>query len=285
MVSVVAASSQAPRPIAFLGPLGTYSHLVASKRFGRGVELMPLAGVADVCRWVSRHPGALGVIPIENSSGGAINETVDILLDNRPRVYVVEELALDVKLALLGREGYPVRRLHSHFVPLEHCAGWIGRHLGRVETRAEASTALAAAHVTIDPHAAALGGRHLARQFGLDVLAFPVESDTPNITTFVVVTGRKPAPAPSAKITLSVRLPNDPGSLYRFLGVFEERAVNLSRLVSRPVRGVPGQYAFLVDLEGDITTPPVRRALAEARRRSEALRVCGAFPRGRTYRS
>ncbi|MBT3194225.1 MAG: ACT domain-containing protein [Verrucomicrobia bacterium] len=275
----------AKQTVAFLGPLGTYSHLVTRKRFGNDAEFIPLLGIADVCSYVSRTPGAKGVVPIENSSGGTIHETIDILLNNRPRVCIEEELSLHVKLALLGHKGCPIKRLHSHFVPLEHCSPWIRKHLGRVEKKEESSTAIAAAHVTVDPYAAALGGRHLAKQFGLDILEFPVESDTPNITTFVVVSRKQVEHTRRDKITLAISLPNEPGSLYRLLGTFQQEKVNLSRLVSRPIRGAHKEYAFLIDLDGDMETPSVKRAIRDARKQSTALRICGAYPCRKPYRS
>ena len=271
--------------VAFLGPLGTYSHLVARKRFGSKADLVPLLGIQDVCAFVSRTPGVKGIVPIENSSGGTIHETVDILLNNTPRVCIEEELSLHVVLALIGHKAYPIKRLHSHFVPLEHCAPWIKENLGRVEKTEESSTAIAAAHVTVDPNAAALGGRHLAKQFGLDILEFPVASSTPNITTFIVISRKRTEQPRRDKITLAIRLPNEPGSLYRLLGAFEKEHVNLSRLVSRPIRGVHKEYAFLVDLDGDKESPEVKRALRAARKQSTALRVCGAYPCRASYRS
>ena len=275
----------AKQTIAFLGPLGTYSHLVTRKRFGNATIMMPMAGVLDVCTFVSRNSEAKGIIPIENSSGGTIPETIDILLNNAPRVHIEEELSLHVKLALLGHKGSTIKRLHSHFAPLEHCAPWIRKHLGRVERKEEASTAIAAAHVSVDPYAAALAGRHLAKQFGLEILEFPVESETPNITTFVVISRNRIDVPKSAKITLAIRLPNAPGSLHRLLGSFEKENVNLSRLVSRPIRGVHKEYAFLVDIEGDMNDPRVKRALREARKHAAAIRICGAYPCRRAYRS
>jgi prephenate dehydratase len=271
--------------IAFLGPLGTYSHLITGKRFGKGTKLMPLSGIQDVCAYVSRHKDSRGVVPIENSSGGTIHETIDILLTNHPRIYIEEELTLNVRLALLGHKDCPIRKLHSHFVPLEHCGPWIKKNIGRVDKIEEPSTAIAAAHVTVDPYAAALGGRHLAKQFGLSILEFPVESGTPNITTFIVISGKKPQPAKSEKITMAVRLPNTPGSLYRLLGIFDNADINLSRLVSRPIRGLHKEYAFLVDIDGDIQQPAIKRAINAAKKQCTKLRICGSYPCRTPYRS
>ena len=130
--------------IAYLGPEGTYSNLVAEKRFGKGCKLIPCTAIYDICRFVSKHPDRRGIIPIENSSGGAIYETVDILLTNKPRIHVVEELALNVRLALMGHPDKKITTLYSHFVPMEHCIKWIRKHLPKVHRKAVSSTAIAA---------------------------------------------------------------------------------------------------------------------------------------------
>ena len=118
--------------VAFLGPTGTYSHLVAEKVFGRKIDPRPLPTIMDVCSYVARSRDRVGVVPIENSSGGAIYETVDILLAGKPRIHILEEVSLEVNLALLGKEGDRIGVLYSHFAPLEHCASWIRKNLPRV---------------------------------------------------------------------------------------------------------------------------------------------------------
>jgi chorismate mutase / prephenate dehydratase len=209
--------------VTFLGPSGTYSHLVASKRFA-GCQMLPQDGILDVCEYIARHPRAYGIVPIENSSGGAINETVDVLLDESQPVCIQEEIALHVQLALLGHKSKPIKRLYSHFVPLEHCAPWITANLPGVHKQECDSTAAAAARAAQDPEGAALCSRFLAKRFELDLLEFPVESSTPNVTTFIVIAS-KPVRLPRIKkTTLALRLPNTPGSLYRFLGARRCRA-------------------------------------------------------------
>lgn len=275
----------ATKEVAFLGPVGTYSHLVAEKRFGTKSKLVPLPTVLDVCSFVSNHSSRTGIVPIENSSGGAIYETVDILLTNKPRVYIVEELALNVKLALLGHKGERVKILYSHFAPLEHCAPWIRKHLPRVEKRVVASTAIAAQQAASNIHAAALASRRAARLCYLDVLEYPVAADIPNLTMFLAIRGRKPSRTRGHKTTLAVKLPNEPGSLYTLLGAFREQNINLSRLISRPIRGCPREYAFLVDVEGDAHARSVKAALATARKTSTELRVVGSYPTRKPYTS
>lgn len=271
--------------IAYLGPAGTYSHLVAEKRFRRQGDLLPMPTILDICSAVARSRVERGVVPIENSSGGAIHETVDILLTHRPRVYIEEELTLVVKLALLGRPNQRIEVLYSHFAPLEHCTEWLRRHLPRVQRRVVTSTAAAAQRAAAEQGAAALGNRRLAGIYGLNVLHYPVEADIPNITSFLVVTRRRADSQPAAKTTLAVRLPNEPGSLCTFLQAFKEEDVNLTRLISRPIRGCPREYAFLVDIKGGPASPRVTRAMTKARATSTQMRTAGSYGIHRPYTS
>lgn len=276
------------KQVAYLGPAGTYSHYVAEKRLGHKNNFISADSVLDVCKFVARHPAAFGIIPIENSSGGAIYETVDVLLLNSPKIHIMEELALNVRLALLGRPGEKIKILYSHFAPLDHSASWLKKHLPKVIKHPVASTAQAAGKAASEPGAAALGSRRLASSYGLKVLHYPVEADIPNITTFLLITGRRPK-APSqtqnTKMTLSVKLPNVPGSLCTFLDIFREQNVNLSRLISRPIRGCPREYAFLIDLEGHQGIPNVKKALKDARKVSTSLRVAGSYYCRKAYTS
>jgi prephenate dehydratase len=278
--------SMARIEVAYLGPIGTYSHLVAEKRFGHRAKLVPLPTILDVCTFVSQDPlRRHGIVPIENSSGGAIYEMVDILLGNSPRVRILEELSLDVRLALLGRRGEKCRILYSHFAPLEHCVSWLKRNLPRAEKRVVATTAIAAQQASCQRNAMALGNRRLAQIYGLEVLHYPVQADVPNITVFLLLGGTQQIQPKSVKSTLAVKLPNRPGSLCTFLEAFRDQQVNLSRLLSRPLRGCPRQYAFLVDIEGHPDRPNVRKALALARKASVQLRSVGSFPCRHPYKS
>lgn len=272
------------RTVVFLGPNGTYSHLVAAKRFA-GARMLPQNGILDVCAYVATHPQAYGIVPIENSSGGTINETVDMLLDENHTLFIHEEMALHVNLALLGHKNSTIQRLYSHFVPLEHCAPWIAKNLPNVKRKETESTAAAAKCAADDPEGAALCSRFLAKQFALDNLVFPVESQTPNITTFILISAKQARFPRIRKTTLALRLPNTPGSLYRFLGNLQSENINLSRLVSRPIRGKRQEYAFLVDLDADAESLPVQRALEAARHEATSLRICGCFPAHRIYQS
>ena len=271
--------------VAFLGPAGTYSHLIAEKRFGSACRYTPQSTILDVCAYVARRHGRYGIIPVENSSGGAIYETVDILLEGKPRVTIAEEVSLNVRLALLGKRGQPVKHLYSHFAPLEHCATWIRKTLPKAEKHPVVSTAVAASLAAESPNAAALGNRKIAKSLGLDILKFPVQAELPNITAFLVIGKVPPRKLRRHRTTLAVTLLNAPGALCTFLETFRNHKINLSRLLSRPIRGCPKEYAFLVDIDGRSDSPAVAASIRAARKASATLRIVGTYGIGAEYKS
>jgi prephenate dehydratase len=271
--------------VAYLGPEGTFSHLVARKRFGTTARLLPQPSVYDVFAFVRAGPQRMGIAPIENSSGGTIYETIDGLVAEAGKVVISEELSLNVRLALLGRSGEKILALYSHFIPLQHVQPWVREHLPGVRQNRTSSTARAAEAAAAEPGAAALGTREAARRYGLQVLKFPVHSEVPNITEFIVL-GQQTRPAPrSTKTSLLVTLENRPGSLFDFLQAFKQNEVNLTRLLSRPIIGQPKSYLFMVDLQGTPTATHVQRALAAARRAARSLTVLGVYPVRKMYAS
>ena len=271
--------------VAYLGPEGTFSHLIARKRFGRTARLVPQPSVYDIFSYVRGGSGRIGIVPIENSSGGTIYETIDGLVEQAGKVVIGEELSLNVRLALLGRREEPIRALYSHFIPLQHVQPWVRQHLPGVRQHRTSSTTRAAEAAAAEPGAAALGTREAAKRYGLQVLQFPVHSEVPNITEFITISRPgKPAPR-STKTTLLVTLENRPGSLLDFLQAFKDSDVNLTRLLSRPIIGQPKSYLFVVDLQGTPASPRIQDALAKARQATHSLTVLGVYPVRKMYAS
>ena len=264
--------------VAYLGPDGSFSHLLTRRRFPDATELRPFAGVPEVFGFIRATPGALGVVPIENSSGGMIMPTVDSLIEHSQAVFIKELLLLDVKLALLGRAGRVPELVYSHAVPLQHSAKWLKRTYPAATAISSSSTSHAVKLAAEDPAAAAIAQRELAAPNGLDVLHFPIEDGVPNVTQFYVIGhGQTPGGDCSAYV---VSLPNRPGALYHFLAPFNEHGVNLTRIQSRPIFGKPNAHLFFVELTGHEDAPNVAAALAAARSPdiSERLESLGSFP-------
>jgi prephenate dehydratase len=272
--------------IAYLGPEGTFSHLVAKKRFGASARLFPQTSVFDVFDFVRGRRSRLGVVPIENSSGGTIYETVDCLVDDANDLSILEDLSLNVRLALMGRRGEEIETIFSHFVPMRHCEPWLRKNYPDAKRVPVASTAKAAEMAASEQNAAALGTRDAAKRNGLDVLEFPVHSGVPNITQFYVI-GRasQTARLRSSRTTIVVTLPNQPGGLCDFLDCFKRGNVNLTRLLSRPIIGRHKAYLFVIDIAGTRSDPAIADALKAAAELSESLRVLGVYPVRSMYAS
>ncbi|CAB4243428.1 Prephenate dehydratase [Methylacidimicrobium sp. AP8] len=262
--------------IAYLGPEHTFSHLVARKRFPQG-RLFPCASIAEVIAFAQDQEEHLGLVPIENSSGGMILETVDLLLEEDSPLFIQEELSLRVRLALVGHPGTPPRIVFSHWAPLGHCRRWIETRFPRAELRVAGSTAEAARLAAKTPGAVALATREAAAATGLSVLHYPVEEEILNLTQFVLL-GRQKLTSGGQETSLVFSLPQKPGSLCSFLEPFRAEAINLKRIVSRPVPGQPNTYVFFASLEGSDAEPPMERALKTAEGRALRCRSLGSYP-------
>ena len=267
-----------PSAVAYLGPQGSFAHLVSRQRYGSGYELVPCPSIDAVFEFVAADPERRGIVPIENSSGGTIYDTVDLMIAHSPRVTIREELSINVRLALLGHREQPVKVVYSHFVPLHHYRGWLQRNLPGVEQRNVSSTSLAAQHASREPEAAALSTRDAAEIYGLDVLRFPIEENDTNVTHFFNL-GQREHPAPeSSRTAMAVTLPNRAGSLHSFLGPFADAGVDLKRIVSRPIYGQPETYVFFIELEGTEEQTAVQNALRAAEEVAATLVTLGSYP-------
>ena len=281
-----------PRKVAYLGPEGTFSHLVALRRYPKKPGL-PCATITEVFHAVRSGVAEMGIVPIENSSGGTITETVDLLIEQAGHLAITEELPLDVRLALLGRAGTAfakLRAVYSHVMPLRHHREWIREHLPNVRMVESSSTADAAKKAALSATSAALAAPSAAALYGLSILKFPVRPEAVNVTHFFVITSavRAPSSLPEqarCKTAIVAALPQTSGSLHRFLGPFARAGVNLCRIVSRPVPGQPETYVFYLEVEGSAEEAKVKKALAGARRLSVRLEIPGSYPTRPRYRS
>lgn len=277
------ANSQTPDTVACLGPDGSFSHLLTVQRFP-GLPVKLLASVNEIFDFLATNESSLGIVPIENSSGGFIIDTVDRLVDDRCSLHILEELTLDVKLALLGHPGREIATIHSHPMPFFHCDDWLRRHHPEARRITEASTAAAAAKAAADPQAAAIGPRQNADRHDLQILHFPIAGEVPNVTQFFLLGHHANPDSPSHNRTaLVVELPDRPGSLCRFLTPLSDAAVNMKRLESRPIRGQPNKYRFYIEIEGSPAEATVESALAKARMEAASIRTVGCYTSGSRF--
>jgi prephenate dehydratase len=266
-------------PVAYLGPIGTFSHLVARKRFRPDDRLVACPSIGAIFDFLLEDPAALAVVPVENSSGGTIYDTVDLLIENAGSLFVIEEIALDVRIALIGREGAPVRKIFSHFVQLQHHREWLRANYPKAEVEAVASTAVAAERAAAIKGGAALSAPGAAEIYGLDVLAQPKLGAKVNITHFLVLARREQRPASPeiARTALAVSFSNESGSLYRFLKPFAEAKVNINRIISRPYPGDADRAVFFMEIDGAPGLPAYDAVIRRARRRCQSFFEFGSY--------
>ncbi len=279
----MSATNAAPSTIACLGPDGSFSHLLTQRRFP-GLPVVTLGSIGEVFDFLSAHPEAEGIVPIENSSGGFIIDTVDQLVDDRCRLWIQEELTLDVKLALLGRAGARVEVIYSHPMPFFHADGWLREHYPQARRVTKTSTAAAAEVAASEAGAAAIGPRQNAERRGLDILHYPIAGEVPNITQFFRLGHQQPRPLPEHNRTaLVVELADKAGSLCLFLTPLSVAGVNLKRIESRPLRGHPNKYRFYIEIESSTATPQVAAALEQVIADGAALRSLGSYSSGLVF--
>ena len=269
---------EAPLTVAYLGPQATFTHQAARERFGGATAYRPARSIAEVFDEVERGLAELGVVPVENSTEGAVNVTLDRLITSD--AVISGELRLDIAQQLLSRAGGlgAIERVLSHPQALAQCRGWLATHLADVPTEEVASTAAAAELAAADATVAAIASALAGELYGVPALRARIE-DNPNNSTRFLVIGRRPVgPTGRDKTSILFAMRNEPGSLYRILEPLARAKINLTKIESRPARQGPWEYVIFVDLEGHRDTGEVAPVLAEIGERTLFLKVLGSYP-------
>jgi chorismate mutase/prephenate dehydratase len=271
-------SLEQPMTVAYLGPEGTFSEAAVVKQFGGSVIGMPVASIDEVFRAVELGQAHYGLVPVENSSEGAIGRTLDLLLTTP--LSICGEVMLRVRQNLLrktnGLDG--IRVVFSHAQSLGQCQGWLNAHLPHVERIAVASNAEAARLAVTQTDAAAIAGEIAARHYDLEIVAPGIEDDAGNTTRFLVLGRDETSPSGKDKTSLAVYARNKPGALLELIEPFARKNVGLSKLESRPARSGSWEYVFFIDLDGHGKEARVSEALAEAKGHALSLKVLGSYP-------
>ena len=269
---------EAPLTVAYLGPAGTFSELAALKRFGSAVQGQPCATIDDVFRSVETGSVHYGMVPVENSTEGAVGRTLDLLLQSS--LQVCGELMLPIHQCLLAQscETSAIKTVYSHPQSLGQCQGWLNVHLPHAARVPAASNAEAARLAAENPHSAAIAGSQAAAHFGLTVCVENIEDDAKNTTRFLVLGKQQVAPSGSDKTSLVLSAVNRPGAVHELLSSLAKRGVSLTKFESRPSRSGLWEYMFYVDIEGHQDDAEVAGALAELRQTAAFMKILGSYP-------
>jgi prephenate dehydratase len=275
--------------IAYLGPAGTFTEDALREAAADGnFEPLRTATIHEAILAVERGEAERALVPFENSIEGSVRDTLDTLAFDVEGVTIVGEYDYPVRAHLIGREGVELGTIEavlSHPQPLAQCARFLREELPSIEQRAVSSTAAAVRMVSesVRPWAA-IGTRVAADLYGCTILREGIEDEAGNITRFVWIapSGTEPEGDDPWKTSLvfSELGEDHPGALVDALREFSDRAVNLTRIESRPLRQGLGRYMFFCDLEGAETDPVVTEALAALRGKAESVRILGSYPVG-----
>ena len=267
------------QPIAYLGPIYSYSYLAAVKHFGQAASLVPVATIAAVFEELIRSQAAFGVVPIENSTDGRVVDTLGMFA--RWPVRICGEVLLPVHHCLLGRcPRGEITEIYSKPQALSQCRGWLSHHVPDARLIEIASTAAAARLAADKQGAAAIASFEAGVHHGLEVIDENIEDNSHNVTRFAVIGNRRCEPSGQDKTSLMFQLKHQPGALADAMVTFQESKINLTWIESFPLADHPNEYLFFVELEGHEKSKAISTALQKLGKQALRLEVLGSYARG-----
>ncbi len=272
-------SLQKPLQIAFLGPIGTYTEAAVRKHFGHSAQNIPLQTINEVFREVEAGIANYGVVPIENSTEGGVNQTLDCLI--KTPLKICGEIALPIHHHLLSkvRKLKKIKRIYSHPQAFAQCRGWLDKQLPTIERIAVNSNAEAAKRAANESGSAAIAGKMAAEIYQLQKLASQIEDDVNNTTRFIVLGLQTVSPTGKDKTSLLFSSPNKSGALYDLLEPFARNKINMTRIESRPSRQSNWEYVFFVDMEGHIEDKAITKSIQSLEKHTSLIKLLGSYPR------
>lgn len=270
-----------PVTVAYLGPAATWSHLAARQQFGETAHYEPVHSIAEVFAAVETCRQDFGLVPVENSTAGAVGDTLDALAETS--LTVCAEVLYQIHFSLISTETElsNIRRVYSLPIAAEQCRRWLAHHLPHAEIKDApgdaSSTAHAAQLAAAEPHSAAIANRAAADAYGLKALFDRIEDTACNTTRFFVLGRNQNEPSGRDKTSLMFAVPHRPGSLNTALKCLEKNGVNLTMINSRPTKQMPWEYVFFVDVQGHAREEGLAASLAEMKLQCAFLRILGSY--------
>lgn len=264
--------------VAYLGPEGTYSQEASLKHFGGMAPLVACTSIDEVFRRIEMDTAGFAVVPVENSTEGAVGRTLDLLLSTGAKI--CGEVLLPIRQCLMSRSRTleAVQKVYSHTQSLAQCQHWLARHLAHAQTVAVVSNAEAARLAARERTAAAIASSTAATLYGLTLLARNIEDEPRNTTRFFVLAREDAARSGRDKTSLILSTRNVPGAIHSLLTPLAANDVSMTKLESRPARTALWEYVFYVDIEGHRDDANVARALNELERKASWFKNLGSYP-------
>jgi len=275
-------AQQEPLKVGFLGPEGTFTQSAVFKHFGHSVRGLPFSTIDEVFQEVESGSADFGVVPVENSTEGSVNHTLDMFLSSPLKVG--GEIELRIEQHLLGTVGglEEVSRICAHEQSLAQCRGWLREFLPHVELIGVSSNAAGARRARDEKGTAAIGGLAASEVYNLDIMVNNIEDQSDNTTRFLVIGRELLAPSGEDKTTILMSTADTAGSagvLHTLLQPFAKHGVSMSRIESRPSRRRNWDYVFFIDVDGHAEESPLKEALQDIEESSSLFRIVGAYPK------
>lgn len=264
--------------IAYLGPSATFTHLAALGKFGESAKYVPVNGIKEVFDEVERGRALYGVVPIENSTEGVVNYTLDMFIDSNLMIY--GEVQQEVSHHLMSKADTidSVTTIYSHPQALAQCRNWLESHVPNITIREMPSTAGAAEQCAAEPNSAAIASELAARMYGLNILKSKIEDNIHNFTRFLVLCKHTADPTGKDKTSIMLSVKDKAGALYDLLRPFASNGISMTKIESRPSRRKAWEYIFFVDVEGHMNDDRIRRTIEEIKPRCLFLKILGSYP-------
>lgn len=269
---------QQPLKVAYLGPSATFTHLAARRQFGSSTEYVPESTIRGVFEAVYRDKTHYGVVPIENSTEGVVNYTLDMFIDSD--LNIAFEIMLPISHNLLSKTGEraDIKTIYSHPQARAQCRGWLESNFPGIPVIEELSTAAAAKRVSQDASAAAVASELAAAVYDLRFVEKGIEDNKNNYTRFLVISKDKTKRTGKDKTSLMFSVKDKPGALFSILQPFAKHKINLTKIESRPSKRRAWEYIFFVDMEGHIEDKAVKKAMDDVKNECLFFKVLGSYP-------
>lgn len=277
VISACRGLESVPR-VACLGPQGSFSEQAAYEHFGHFIKSVHCESFDEVFRAVEAGQADVGIVPVENSTEGAVNRTLDLLL-NSP-LKVLGERSLNIHHNLLSQSGTleGVTRVLAHPQALAQCQSWLMRNHPELSREPAASNSEAARLASLDPSVAAIASISAATAWGLSVVQTGIQDDPHNRTRFLAIGQIETLASGNDKTSIILAVPNRSGAVYDMLAPLANNGVSMTRLESRPARTGQWEYYFYVDLLGHQDEPAVKKALSELKQGVAFFKILGSYP-------
>ncbi len=277
-LSAFSISAVKPPSVAYLGPEGTFTHSAMLEVFGGSASGIPVRSIHDVFVEVETGRADYGVVPVENSTEGAVTYTLDELMDTELKITAEKYLRVTYSLVSVTKDMKGIKKLYSHPQSFGQCKEWIRKNLPNVEMHSVSSTSLAAETASWDKFAAAVTSHASAQIYGLNVLATNIEDSRQNYTRFFVIGEHDNPPSGRDKTSIICAVRDKPGALFDLLGPFNRAGINMTKIESRPDKKKMWEYNFFIDFIGHRDSTIVRSAVEKMKEDLIFLKVLGSYP-------